>query len=97
MRAWIKVDTGMNRLGFRLEEFARGARAPARAIRASRRTRRWSRTWRAPTIVAIRRRAQQLDAFDAATAGLAGARSIANSRGRARLAGGARRLGASRA
>ncbi len=27
LRAWLKLDTGMNRLGFRPEEFADGARA----------------------------------------------------------------------
>jgi alanine racemase len=78
--AWIKVDSGMNRLGFRLDEF--GA--------AYDRLRRNVRVHADPTLVTHlasaddRRDAktlQQLQAFSAATAGLPGARSIANSAG----------------
>ena len=78
--AWIKVDSGMNRLGFRLEDF--GA--------AYERLRRNVHVHAAPTLVthlasADDRRApqtrRQLDAFAAATAGYGGERSIANSAG----------------
>jgi alanine racemase len=78
IRAWIKVDTGMNRLGFRPEEFAaahaRLTRNPRVAPEpvlvthlASADDRRDSKT------------AQQLEQFKFVTEGLAGARSIANS------------------
>jgi alanine racemase len=76
--AWIKVDTGMNRLGFRVEEF--GA--------AYARLRRVANVAPDPTLVthlasADDRRdtktAEQMRAFASATAGLGGARSIANS------------------
>jgi alanine racemase len=76
--AWIKVDTGMNRLGFRLEQFAE----------AYGRLRRIANVAPDPTLVthlanADDRRdsktAQQMQSFASATAGLAGARSIANS------------------
>ena len=78
--AWIKVDSGMNRLGFRLDEF--GA--------AYERLRRNVHVHAEPTLVTHlasaddRRNPQtrrQLDAFSSATSGLAGARSIANSAG----------------
>jgi alanine racemase len=78
--AWIKVDSGMNRLGFRLDEF--GA--------AYERLRRNAHVHADPTLVTHlasaddrrdARTRQQLDAFAAATSGLAGARSIANSAG----------------
>jgi alanine racemase len=78
--AWIKVDSGMNRLGFRLDEL--GA--------AYERLRRNEHVHADPTLVTHLASAddrrdpktrQQLDAFAAATAGLAGARSIANSAG----------------
>jgi alanine racemase len=77
---WIKVDSGMNRLGFRLEEFAA----------AYERLRRNPRVHTEPTLVTHLASAddrrdpktrQQLDAFAAVTAGLPGARSIANSAG----------------
>jgi len=76
--AWIKVDTGMNRLGFRLEQFAA----------AYDRLRRVANVAPDPTLMthlanADDRRdamtAQQLQAFAVATNGLVGARSIANS------------------
>ena len=78
IRAWIKVDTGMNRLGFRPEEFAaaharlahnpRVAPEPALVTHlASADDRRDPKT------------AQQLEQFKSVTEGLAGARSIANS------------------
>jgi alanine racemase len=76
--AWIKLDSGMNRLGFRVEQFA-GAYA---------RLRRVSNVAPDPTLVthlanADDRRdaktAEQLQAFAAATSELRGARSIANS------------------
>lgn len=78
--AWIKVDSGMNRLGFRLEDFAA----------AYERLRRNARVHADPTLVTHlasaddRRDAKtpaQLAAFSDATAGLPGARSIANSAG----------------
>ena len=78
--AWIKVDSGMNRLGFRLDEL--GA--------AYERLRRNEHVHADPTLVTHLASAddrrdpkthQQLDAFTSATAGLAGARSIANSAG----------------
>lgn len=78
VRAWIKVDTGMNRLGFRVEEFAAAHRrlvgianvAPDPTLvthLASADDRRDSKT------------TTQLQAFGTATAGVPGARSIANS------------------
>jgi alanine racemase len=75
---WIKVDTGMNRLGFRVEQFAD----------AYARLRRVPNVVPDPTLVthlanADDRRdgmtAQQLRTFGAATGGLGGARSVANS------------------
>ena len=77
---WLKVDSGMNRLGFRLDEF------PA----AYSRLRGNPRVQPAPTLVTHLATAderedpatmRQLDAFTQATAGLPGARSIANSAG----------------
>ena len=76
--AWIKLDTGMNRLGFRAEQFAD---AYARLTRVG-------NVAPDPTLVTHlanaddRRDAkttEQLQAFAAATAALQGARSIANS------------------
>jgi alanine racemase len=76
--AWLKVDSGMNRLGFRVEEFAA---AYARLVGNP-------RVHAAPTLVthlanADERRdpktVQQLEDFAAATADVDGARSIANS------------------
>jgi len=76
--AWIKVDTGMNRLGFRLEQFAD----------AYARLRRIANVAADPTLVTHLANAddlgdaktgEQMRAFATATAGLAGARSIANS------------------
>jgi alanine racemase len=78
LRTWIKVDTGMNRLGFRVEEFP-GALARLVRIRGIAPD---------PTVVthlasadevADPKTQQQLDAFEAATAGAPGERSIANS------------------
>ena len=75
---WIKVDTGMNRLGFRVEQFA-GAYARLQRI---------ANVAPEPTLVTHLASADdrgdaktgdQLRAFAAATAGLACARSIANS------------------
>jgi alanine racemase len=76
--AWIKVDTGMNRLGFRVEDLAA----------AYERLRRVANVAPDPTLVTHLANAddrldpttpQQLRAFAAATAGLPGERSIANS------------------
>ena len=78
VRTWLKVDTGMNRLGFRVEEFAVAHRrlvgianvAPDPTLvthLASADDRRDSKT------------TTQLQAFGTATAGVPGARSIANS------------------
>lgn len=78
--AWLKVDSGMNRLGFRLEEF----QAAYARLRANPHVR------GEPVLVthlasADDRRdgktAQQIEAFSAATQGVAGDRSIANSAG----------------
>ena len=79
--AWVKLDTGMNRLGFRLEEFAG----------AYERLCRHPRVRPAPTLTTHlacaddRDRAaatrRQLAAFAEATAGLPGERSVANSAG----------------
>ena len=78
--AWIKLDSGMNRLGFRPEEF------PV----AYERLRRNPRVQSEPTLVthlasADDRRdpktTQQLEAFSVATAAMPGQRSIANSAG----------------
>ena len=77
---WIKVDSGMNRLGFRLDELAT----------AYRRLRGNSHVHSDPTLVTHLASAddrrdpstrRQLGAFEAATSGLPGARSIANSAG----------------
>ena len=78
--AWIKVDSGMNRLGFRAEDFAA---AYARLVRNP-------HVETAPTLVTHLASAddrgdpktvQQLRLFRAVTDGLAGARSVANSAG----------------
>lgn len=77
---WIKLDSGMNRLGFRADEFSA----------AYDRLRRNPHVQCDPTLVTHLSSAddrldaktrQQLDAFRAATSGLPGARSIANSAG----------------
>jgi alanine racemase len=76
--AWIKLDTGMNRLGFRIDGFAS----------AYGRLRRIANVAPDPTLVthlasaddlADPKTEQQLQAFAATTAGLPGERSIANS------------------
>jgi alanine racemase len=78
--AWIKVDSGMNRLGFRLEEFPD----------AYARLRRVAHVVGEPTLVTHLASADdrrdpktraQLDAFTLVTAGLPGSRSVANSAG----------------
>jgi len=78
LRTWIKLDTGMNRLGFRVEEFAG---ALARLVRID-------GVAPDPTIVthlasadevADPKTQQQLDSFEAATRAVPGERSIANS------------------
>jgi alanine racemase len=80
IRAWIKVDTGMNRLGFRPEDFPS---AHARLLRIA-------HIAADPTLVTHLASAddcrdakttQQLAQFAAVTQGLPGARSIANSAG----------------
>jgi alanine racemase len=80
LQSWIKVDTGMNRLGFRVEEF-REAWARLRGI---------PHAPADPVLVthlasaedaADPRTAQQLEAFEAVTSDLPGPRSIANSAG----------------
>lgn len=80
IRAWIKLDTGMNRLGFRVEEFAgayeRLCRAPGVAPEPTLVTHLAS-----ADDVADPKTQAQLAAFDSATRGLPGARSIANSAG----------------
>jgi alanine racemase len=77
---WLKIDSGMNRLGFRLEEFA----AAYARLRGN------PHVQSEPTLVTHLasaddrrdpRTRQQLEAFATATAGLNGARSIANSAG----------------
>ena len=76
--AWLKVDSGMNRLGFRVEQFAEAWRRLAGIANV------------APDPVLVTHLAsaderqdpktpQQLRAFAVATAGIGGARSIANS------------------
>jgi len=78
--AWLKVDSGMNRLGFRVEDFAAAHARLARNPRVEAQ----------PTLVTHLASAdergdpktrQQLQQFSAVTAGFAGARSIANSAG----------------
>ncbi|HVN41471.1 MAG TPA: alanine racemase [Steroidobacteraceae bacterium] len=80
LSVWIKLDSGMNRLGFRVEEFAA----------AYERLRRTGHIATEPTLVTHlasaddrreARTAQQMAAFRSVTAGLPGARSIANSAG----------------
>jgi alanine racemase len=76
--AWIKLDSGMNRLGFRSEQFAE----------AYARLRQCPGVEADPTLVTHlansddrrdTKTVQQLQAFETATAGLTGLRSIANS------------------
>jgi alanine racemase len=78
IRAWLKIDTGMNRLGFRVEHFAA----------AQARLRRIAGVAPDPTLVthlasadetADPKTTEQLQAFDAVTRGSGGERSIANS------------------
>jgi alanine racemase len=78
LQAWIKLDSGMNRLGFRAEQFA-AAYARLRRVR---------NVAPDPTLVTHLASAddpddpktdEQLRVFSAATDGLPGARSIANS------------------
>jgi alanine racemase len=78
--AWVKVDSGMNRLGFRAEDFAAAHARLARNPRVE----------PEPTLVTHLasaddrddpKTAQQLEQFRTVTGGLAGARSIANSAG----------------
>jgi alanine racemase len=78
--AWIKLDTGMNRLGFRVEGFAAAYERLRRIVSVA----------PDPALVthlasaddpADPKTGLQLDAFAAATAGLPGERSIANSAG----------------
>ncbi len=80
IRAWIKLDTGMNRLGFRPEEFAiayqRLCAAPGVAPEPTLVTHLAS-----ADEVASPQTNAQLAAFETATSGLPGARSIANSAG----------------
>ncbi len=80
IRVWVKIDTGMNRRGFRLEE---GGEARARLSRVA-------GVAPEPTLlthlvssedVDSPRTQVQLDAFAAATRGIVGERSIANSAG----------------
>jgi alanine racemase len=77
---WIKVDTGMNRLGFRVEQFAAACERLGRVPNVVPR----------PTLVTHlacaddvgdARTAAQLRAFAEVTAGRVGARSVANSAG----------------
>jgi alanine racemase len=80
LSAWLKVDTGMNRLGFRVEQFAA----------AWERLRRMPNVTPDPTLVTHLacadevedpRTSSQLRTFEEITAGRGGARSIANSAG----------------
>jgi len=80
LSTWIKVDTGMNRLGFRVEEFGE---AYGRLLRNG-------NVAAEPTLVTHLasaddrrdpRTAQQMAAFRAVTVGLPGSRSVANSAG----------------
>jgi len=80
LRIWLKIDTGMNRLGFRVDEFADVRARLARLVADA----------DPPVLVTHlanaddRRDAmttQQLRAFDDATRGITGERSIANSAG----------------
>jgi len=80
IRAWIKLDSGMNRLGFRPEEFAaayeRLTRIPGVAADPVLVTHLAS-----ADEVADPKTQAQLAAFESATRGLSGARSVANSAG----------------
>jgi alanine racemase len=80
LRVWLKLDTGMNRLGFRTEDFAavharlsriHGLESPPLLV-----THLANADERADPMTEV-----QLDRFAAATAGYAGERSIANSAG----------------
>ncbi len=80
VRAWLKVDTGMNRLGFRPEEFAdahlRLGRLPGVDADLVLATHLASADDRADP-----KTADQISTFDAVTEGATGDRSIANSAG----------------
>jgi alanine racemase len=80
VRAWLKVDTGMNRLGFRPEDFAdahaRLRRVPGIDLDPVLATHLASAEDQADS-----QTAGQLSTFEAVTAGAAGGRSIANSAG----------------
>jgi alanine racemase len=78
LRAWLKIDTGMNRLGFRVDEFADAHARLLRLVAAA----------DPPVLVTHLANAddrtdpltvRQLRAFDDVTRGIAGERSIANS------------------
>lgn len=80
IRAWIKVDTGMNRLGFRVEDFA------AAQVRLAGNPRLDSPPALVTHLASADDRSdgkteQQIELFNGVTQGLPGARSIANSAG----------------
>jgi len=77
--AWIKVDTGMNRLGFRADEFAAAYRRLS-ACPAVERVRLLTHLASAD-VVSDTTTAEQLQLFEAVTAGVDLERSIANSAG----------------
>ncbi len=80
MRAWLKVDTGMNRLGFRVEEFAEARQRLTRVSGVARDPVLATHLANAD-VVGDPKTAQQLAAFESATRGVPGERSIANSAG----------------
>lgn len=79
-RAWLKLDTGMNRLGFRPEEFG-AARERLRRVPGAEPDPVLATHLASAEATADAKTREQLAAFEAATAGMAGLRSIANSAG----------------
>ena len=75
---WLKIDTGMNRLGFRLEEFAS---AHARIQRLKPEVLRLMTHLSAAEARSGTVALEQIDAFEQVTAGLDAERTIANSAG----------------
>jgi len=80
VRVWLKIDTGMNRLGFRPEEFGE-VHARLRRIPGVEPDPVLATHLASAEDAADPKTAGQLAAFEGATAGVAGARSIANSAG----------------
>jgi alanine racemase len=80
LRVWLKIDTGMNRLGFRVDEFADAHARLVRLVPAAERPVLVTHLATADDVRAPMT-GEQLRAFDEVTRGIPGERSIANSAG----------------